>query len=503
MLDSAGFQGLGSGLRARDMSPDSAIFTAESSNFSLFSSASASVDRCSLASDLPDQDSAVSHLAGHELSEVLSGPGSSPNKHTPVPMNSLSKKVKTKVQKVESSEAETTEDESTAIGSARSSFSQALKECQDRKLRSEALMKKKFNRQRPASVDLNIPVNNLINSSSPRLGTMKKQPAAPCKTSAFPSPGTPNNWQPNVRIQKGWSSERVPLHSNVNRRNINAPMLSYNNNGRTLPSKWEDAERWIFSPVPVDGAFRTGLVQQAESKPKSKSGPLGPPGLAYYQMFTPAGPTLEIGRREKGKLAESSPFFLGNEHCMARSISINGCSELVAKSSFVVHHPDEINGVTQEDNAANNISRVLSRRDMATQMSPDSSSIQSSQRRSSSYSEATLPVFEIVREEAKITAWENLQKAKAETAIRKLEMKLEKKRRAGQSIILPEDSAHWFIEWMLYLSCVLMHRIYFLVVRWAFAVVRHAWSAKSDHMNNCLWTTGNEVNWVFLEVFSA
>ncbi|KAI4982340.1 hypothetical protein ZWY2020_022832 [Hordeum vulgare] len=32
------------------------------------------------------------------------------------------------------------------------------------------------------------------------------------------------------------------------------------------------------------------------------------------------------------------------------------------------------------------------------------------------------------REEAKITAWENLQKAKAEAAIRKLEMKLEKKR---------------------------------------------------------------------------
>ncbi|GER29970.1 remorin [Striga asiatica] len=481
MPEPAGFQGLGSGLRARDMSPDSGIFTAESSNFSLFSSASASVDRCSFASDLPDQDSAASHLAGHELSEVLSGPDPNPNKPTLVQMNSLSKKVKTKVQKVESSEAETTEDESTAIvSSARSSFSQALKECQDRKLRSEALMKKKSNQQRPVSIDLNIPVNNLVNSSSPILGTMKKHP---------------NNWQTKVGIQKGWSSERVPLHSNLNRRNLNAPLLSYYNNGRTLPSKWEDAERWIFSPVP-------GLVQQAQNKPKSKSGPLGPPGLAYYQMFTPVGPTIEIGGREKRKLAESSPFFLGNEPCMARSISINGCSELVEKSSFVVHHPDEINGVTQEDDSFNNISRVVSRRDMATQMSPDNSSIQSSQRHSSSYSEATLPVVEsrlnpkirdvsvdervtmtrwskknkgilqnsrrrsrnsddckrkavnfesggceamreasksiskIVREEAKITAWENLQKAKAETAIRKLEMKLEKKRSSSMDKIM-------------------------------------------------------------------
>lgn len=54
-----GFQDLRSGLRARDISPDSVIFTAES-NFSLFSSASASVERCSFASDVPDQESVSS-----------------------------------------------------------------------------------------------------------------------------------------------------------------------------------------------------------------------------------------------------------------------------------------------------------------------------------------------------------------------------------------------------------------------------------------------------------
>lgn len=47
------------------MSPDSVIFTGES-NFSIFSSASASVDRCSFASDLHDQDSLAS-----EVSQVI------------------------------------------------------------------------------------------------------------------------------------------------------------------------------------------------------------------------------------------------------------------------------------------------------------------------------------------------------------------------------------------------------------------------------------------------
>ena len=51
-----------SGFRARDASPDSVIFTLES-NLSLFSSASASVDRCSFASDAHDHDSIVSEIS--------------------------------------------------------------------------------------------------------------------------------------------------------------------------------------------------------------------------------------------------------------------------------------------------------------------------------------------------------------------------------------------------------------------------------------------------------
>ncbi|GFP96370.1 hypothetical protein PHJA_001781100 [Phtheirospermum japonicum] len=335
----------------------------------------------------------------------------------------------------------------------------------------------------------------------------KKQSSASRKTGGgtFPSPGTPNYRQTNVGgIQKGWSSERVPLHTNASRRNLNTPLLlPHNNYGRTttLPSKWEDAERWIFSPVSGDGALRTSSTQQTQRRPKSKSGPLGPPGVAYYQMFSPAGQMFEgvmnadgSGRYGGCEGGGGGNFLVGPEPCMARSISIHGCSEMLSQSSLPLHHDEKYNG-THED-AANNISRAISRRDMATQMSPESS-IQSSPRRHSSFSLTVVesqnvnsnkteirdvPVDELVtmtrwskknkgknsrrgsrnaddwkrkavnfhsgswevstgtskiqREEAKITAWENLQKAKAEAAIRKLEMKLEKKRSSSMDKIM-------------------------------------------------------------------
>ncbi|KAL1561339.1 hypothetical protein AAHA92_04056 [Salvia divinorum] len=510
-----GFQDLRAGLRARDLSPDSVIFTAES-NFSLFSSASASVERCSFTSDVPDQESVSSQMA-------LGGPDPDPNKSIAVHRNSvsLSRKEKTKVQKVDSSEAETTEDENVAIDSARNSFSQALKECQDRRLRSEVLFKK-ADRRRPASLDL----NSGVTSTSPRLAVMKKPSAtaaaAARRTGTFPSPGTPNYRHTSVGVQKGWSSERVPPHTSANRRNVSTALLPYHN-GRTLPSKWEDAERWIVSPVSGDGAMRASQ-QQAQRRPKSKSGPLGHPGVAYYQMFSPATPMFEGSRAEK--LTANSPFsaevmavdglsirygggegtgnFLnGTEPCMARSISIHGCSEMISQSSLP--GSQDAKYAATED-SANNISRAVSRRDMATQMSPESSN-HSSPGRDSSFSLATpsiLPVVEaqsmrsskpetrdvivdervtmtrwskknkvknpgrssqngddwkrkaanyhstswevssetsksiskIQREEAKITAWENLQKAKAEAAIRKLEMKLEKKRSSSMDKIM-------------------------------------------------------------------
>ncbi|CAI9115779.1 OLC1v1016773C2 [Oldenlandia corymbosa var. corymbosa] len=408
-----------SGFRTRDISPDSVIFPADS-NFSIFSSNSASVDRCSFASDVPDQDSSVSdnyqHLAGHELRESSAASSGGPyvdlDPHDVTVRNKnsvhLTRKEKPKVQELESSEVET-EDDNSVLDSARSSFSQALKECQDRRSRPDAV-KKKQNRQRPASLDF----NNAVNTSSPRLGVLKKTSVLNPRTGTFPSPGTPNYRHKSVGMQKGWSSERVPLPNNTNRRNASA-LVPYNNNGRTLPSKWEDAERWIFSPVSGDSQVRHS-VQQAQRRPKSKSGPLGPPGIAYHNMYSPAAPVFETRNVEHDvasspfsagvMMADGLPFQcnkggyggLGNfpaflEPCMARSISIHGCSELISQSSLPGFQEEKLDGGIPSDA---NVSRTISRRDMATQMSPESSK-HSSPGRTSSFSPTTaiLPIVEV------------------------------------------------------------------------------------------------------------
>ncbi|XVF36288.1 hypothetical protein REPUB_Repub19eG0045200 [Reevesia pubescens] len=516
-----------SGYRARDSSPDSVIFTLES-NFSLFSSASASVDRCSFASDAHDHDSLASelslHLAGHEggdQNESSSGPDPDANKALSVHKHSrLSRKgEKVKVQK-EENDAAHIEDENQLIGSGRNSFSLALKECQDRRTRSEALLKNP-DRRRPASLDL-----NNVSASSPRLGTLKKSSVTTRKSGAFPSPGTPNyhhhhHHHSSLGMQKGWSSERVPLHNNDGRRQGNAAGVFPFNHGRILPSKWEDAERWIFSPVSGDGGVRQSIVPQ-QRRPKSKSGPLGPPGIAYYSLYSPAIHMFDGAHT--GNFMAGSPFSAGviaadglavhsrshgggfadrTEPCMARSVSVHGCSEVVNPPSLPSQDADE--NLDAVKDAATDISRTVSRRDMATQMSPQGST-HSSPKGRASFSPSTpsaLPIMEllsihssksevrdvqvdervtmtrwskkhrarntgksseivddwrkravdtrtstwdvtetaksiskITREEAKITAWENLQKAKAEAAIRKLEMKLEKKRSSSMDKIM-------------------------------------------------------------------
>lgn len=178
---------------------------------------------------------------------------------------------------------------------------------------------------------------------------MKKSTFSSRRTAGtFPSPVTPNYRHGSIGIQKGWSSERVPLPTNSNRRQLGAALLPFNN-GRTLPSKWEDAERWIFSPVSGDSAVRASFPPP-QRRPKSKSGPLGPPGIAYYSLYSPAMPMFEGAN--VGNFVAGSPFTagvitaeglsihsggLGNypvrtEPCMARSASVHGCSELLGQS---------------------------------------------------------------------------------------------------------------------------------------------------------------------------
>ncbi|XP_023001937.1 uncharacterized protein LOC111495964 isoform X3 [Cucurbita maxima] len=487
--------------RARDSSPDSVIYALESS-FSLFSSASASVERCSFASEAHDRDSLISeislHLAGHDEDPEQNKPALS-NKHSRLYTNGE----KAKVHKDESNVD--LDDENRTVDSARNSFSLALKECQDHRSRSKA-QSSKLDEKKPALLDL----NNANTASSPRLTAVKKNVVVTThKTATFPSPGTPSYRHNSFSMQKGWSSERVPFPNNGGRKHTNNPALLTLNSGRTLPSKWEDAERWIFSPISSDGVVRTS-AQRPQQRPKSKSGPLGPPGTAYYSMYSPAAPAYECGTFRN--FITESPFSAGvvstnglavhsgghegsfhgqTEPSMARSVSVHGCSEMSGQLSSTTGLQDgSRENLATVKNSGTDVSRVVSRRDVATQMSPEDS-MHSSPRTKSSITASTssaMHMFElgavtsskldirdvqvdnqvattrwskkhkgsfprkdsldykrkndvdvasrcpdldipimgksisnVKREEAKIAAWENLQKAKADAAIRKLE----------------------------------------------------------------------------------
>ncbi|KAL5714147.1 hypothetical protein ACHQM5_016148 [Ranunculus cassubicifolius] len=410
----------------RDDSPDSVIFT-QDSNFSLFSSASASVDRCSFASDIHDHDSLVSELSKHLAgSEYSSGADletnyirSSVQKSTHGTKGSEKAKGVIRIDwEEEEDEDRETEDDNQILDSARNSFSRALRECQILRFKAEAQTTlKKPDRRRPASLDLNNPKTNVIAiGSSPRFGGMKKSTVSSRNAGAFPSPGTPNYWQGGSGVQKGWSSERVPLPQNGTRRNVGAALLPFNS-GRTLPSKWEDAEKWIFSPVSGDGINRA-LVPLPQKRPKSKSGPLGPPGVAYYSMYSPSIPMFERGNG--GNFMSGSPFSAGvfgadrlpsqgqnsvgcgdggsysaqTESCMTRSASVHGWSSERISQTLPESQDEKIDGIKEDSTL---VSRVASRRDMATQMSPDGSRHSSPQDRLSFSSSppSFLPIVEM------------------------------------------------------------------------------------------------------------
>ncbi|GFS30617.1 remorin family protein [Actinidia rufa] len=410
------------GFRTRDVSPDSAIFT-------IFSSASGSVDRCSFASDVHDRDSFASeasqHLAGRDLRETSSGPDSDPKKSTVHRNSRLARKVQknkrystphfeirglpikkertTPLYEISNLNGFLFQFHLTgflqlyAVHKEYSDENETL-ECQDGRSRSEVVLKKP-NRRRPASLDLNNHVTN-VTTSSPQFGVTNKSFAMTQQPGTFRSPGTPNHRHASVGIQKGWSSERVPLHNNANLRHGSAALLPFNN-GRTLPSKWEDAERWIFSTVTGDGIVKPSF-QPPQRPPKSNSGSLGPPGIAYYSLHSPVLPMVEGGNA--GNLMAASPFSAGViaadgfsirsglssdgagifppriEPCMARSVSVHGCSGLLTQSSLPDHQDKELDG---DKDAASNISHAVSRRDMATQMSPDGSPHSSPGRRPS------------------------------------------------------------------------------------------------------------------------
>ncbi|KAL4568717.1 hypothetical protein LXL04_024332 [Taraxacum kok-saghyz] len=321
---------------------------------------------------------------------------------------------------------------------------------------------------------------------SPQLGSATKNPSSFRHSGAYTSPGTPDYADNNVgSFQKGWYSERVPLPSNSSRRHISAAALMPFNSGRTLPSKWDDAERWITSPVSGFGVCNT--TAPPPRRPKAKSGPLGgtttTPGVNnYFSNYSPTLPVLQSGITTGDGLPFHHTGVINSTHTV-QSPNIPKWSELLIGSA--ISYPD-----SQDENG---VSRVVSRRDMATQMSPVSSSQETSPpyipppvegggsggnhhsarvevrdvevdkgvtitKRSKRHkmrmknnqsqetnelsltwnntTEGAMKLSKLQKEEARITAWENLQNAKAEASIRKLEMKLEKKKSASMDKIL-------------------------------------------------------------------
>ncbi|KAK2657478.1 hypothetical protein Ddye_010530 [Dipteronia dyeriana] len=337
---------------------------------------------------------------------------------------------------------------------------------------------------------------------------MKKNLVSSLSLGTFPSPG----------VSKGWSSERVPhpTNSSSSRRHMNAAATTPFCSGRALPSKWEDAERWICSPVSGynssanannynnNNCSSTSNLQ-FQRRPKSKSGPIVPPPMGHYS------PAKVLDATSIRNSLVGSPFSTGvlvpdgvsvnysvgvcgggggQGYLMQSGIHhVRGWSDLVSEDSLTSSQEEKLDENTDAENL---VSRAVSRRDMATQMSPDDSShpsppsillgvedhpaklqvrevqvdkratiISRSKRHGSRRIKKGVPDFEdfyqnaadtcksawdlseeatsiskLQREEAKITAWENLQKAKAEAAIRKLEMNLEKKRSHSMDKIL-------------------------------------------------------------------
>ncbi|XP_051141474.1 uncharacterized protein LOC127258607 [Andrographis paniculata] len=277
---------------------------------------------------------------------------------------------------------------------------------------------------------------------------------------AYTSPGTPEHCEDQIitagEIPKTWCSERVPLP--VRRPAVSAAaaaLLPYSAAGRTLPSKWDDAERWITSPL--------DFKIQPQRRPKSKSGPLGPPGI----VFLPSPGAGNV----RSFLAAPSPLTTGV--LVPNGLTVHYEAGNAARSNFLFGNEIVEAGAGAGDRDA----PVPRRRDVATQMSPDETSVCSSPRGTTSFSNlpsaapagddpagkdevrdvevdrgatifrqgkkrstnSTWNINEELnnnstkfqREVAKIAAWENLQKAKAEAAIHKLEVKLEKKRSAS------------------------------------------------------------------------
>lgn len=196
-----------------------------------------------------------------------------------------------------------------------------LIECQDKRNRLGAVLfqGRKDRAQRPASLDFACPGVAKSSAHSPGfpvngVGVMNKGMGVSYSSHSRPdvlsSPGTPSYHRRGTTTagyQRGPNSERVIPPPTGHRRHPGSSTVPPYSSGRTLPSKWEDAERWIFSPNPGNALGRS--VPQLW-RPKSKSGPLGPPGR-FGGPCSSSSSTQFLESSGVGNLTVNSPYLAG------------------------------------------------------------------------------------------------------------------------------------------------------------------------------------------------
>ncbi|XP_047968408.1 uncharacterized protein LOC125212323 [Salvia hispanica] len=254
--------------------------------------------------------------------------------------------------------------------------------------------------------------------------------------------GSPGGVEYGDRMPTSWSSERV-ANPNVRRHVGGAAFMPFNSL-RALPSKWDDAERWITSPISSYGASA-----QILRRPKSKSGPMGltsgvtlPHGSISirYNVKTSGGEISSRDEKPDSVAKKESPISGVKHKDMKTQINPDRRLSFSASPSLgpaslhqndVPASKDEVRDV-QVDKG---ITTAGQPKKQEVIMVKDLIHIQNmpSPWNADHYSKVT---SKLQREDAKITAWENLQKAKAEAAVRELEMKLEKKKSASMDKIM-------------------------------------------------------------------
>lgn len=147
---------------------------------------------------------------------------------------------------------------------------------------------------------------------------MKKNYSRLRNSGPFTSMGSPYYGETEGGIPKGWSSERVPLPTNRIHRQISASALIPVSIGRALPSKWDDAERWITSPLSI-------------MQPEFHSGPLGATGPVNVSDYSPKVPVHKGGGVRN--FVSGSPLMTGV--LMPKGLSVGYGDDIALKSNYV------------------------------------------------------------------------------------------------------------------------------------------------------------------------